>query len=312
MTNEETTPAKRPRRWWRVIVLPAGIYVGILVMLTTFQRSLIYYPHRVAAVTPDTAGLSAAQVHEVQVAADDSVVLHGWFLPGGGRACGDEDEYLRHLQSGRQVALVFCGNAGHRGYRGDILQLFSHLEIDAYVFDYRGYGSTEGSPSEAALISDSQAIWSYLTEQRSIDPGRILIFGESLGGSVATQLAAHICRNGQRPRALVLQATFSSLVDAAGYHYPWVPVSWLLADRFESAEAISDVQCPILHLHGTGDTIVPLRLGRRLFDRAPPASEAGIAKRFVELPETGHNDIERSNFSSFGKALAIFLNQIPE
>lgn len=311
MTNEETTQAKRPRRWWRMIVLPAGIYLGILLMLTTFQRTLIYHPHRVAAVTPETAGLSAAQVHDVQVTADDAVVLHGWFLPGGGRECGDEDDYVRHLQSGRQVALVFCGNAGHRGNRGDILRLFSQLDVDAYVFDYRGYGSNAGSPSETALISDGRTIWRYLTEQRSIAPGRIVIFGESLGGGVATQLAAHICRDGQRPHALVLQATFSSLVDAAGHHYPWLPVGWLMADRFESAEAISDVRCPILHLHGTGDTIVPLRLGRRLFDRAPPESEAGIAKQFVELPGTGHNDIERSLFSAYGKAMTIFLNQIP-
>jgi fermentation-respiration switch protein FrsA (DUF1100 family) len=247
----------------------------------------------------------------VSVATADGVALHGWFLPAGGRECRDEAEYAQHLHSDRPVAVVFCGNAGHRGYRGDILQLFSQLGVDAYIFDYRGYGSNEGFPSEAALISDCRAIWDYLTQDQEINPGRIVIFGESLGGGVATQLAAQVCRNDQLPRALVLQASFSSLVDAAGHHYPWLPVSWLMIDRFESAEAITDVRCPILHVHGTQDEIVPIGLGRRLFDRALPESADGVAKRFVELPETGHNDIDRTKFSPYGLALSNFLNQIP-
>ncbi len=280
-------------------------------MLATFQRSLIYHPYRVTRVTPESAQLSAARVFEIQVEADDGVKLHGWFLPAGGRTCLNQDNYLQHLGSGRRVAIVFCGNAGHRGYRGDILELFSKLDIDTYIFDYRGYGSNEGSPSESAIIADSRALWRYLTRQRNIEPQRIVIFGESLGGGVATQLASHACREDQMPHALLLQATFSSLVDAAGYHYPWLPVGWLMADRFESVKAIATVRCPILHVHGTDDTIVPLKLGQRLFHHAPSESDSGHAKQFVELPETGHNDIDRSRLSKFGAAVANFLNQIP-
>lgn len=313
MSNDDSaTPARSRLRKWRWLIGPISIYLVICIMLATFQRSLIYLPRRVEAVTPVESGLHDAQVYDVTVAAADGLPLHGWFVPAGGSVCTSGEEYDAHLASGRPVAVVFCGNAGHRGYRGDILALFSVLDVDALIFDYRGYGNNSGSPSEAALISDAQAIWRYLTDARDVAPERIIVFGESLGGGVATQLAAHASRQGETPRALVVQATFSSLVDAASYHYPWLPVRWLLIDRFESTAAMPDVTCPILHVHGTADEIVPFSLGQQLFAAAPAESRTGVPKRFVELPGVGHNNINRAPFSEFGQAVASFLNQISQ
>jgi fermentation-respiration switch protein FrsA (DUF1100 family) len=313
MTNDATTPKKTsPRRsWWRSRwLMPVRIYLVLLVMLAVFQRSLIYHPQQIDDVLPIDAGFAASQVHEVTVTADDGTTLNGWFHPAGGRDCTNAAEYGEHLRSGRAVAVVFCGNAGHRGHREDVLRLFSVLDVDTLIFDYRGYGDNDGSPSETAILADSRAIWRHVTQEQQVAPERMIIFGESLGGGVATQLAAHACRSGEIPRALVLQATFSSLVDAAGFHYPWLPVRWLLLDRFDSEAVIPDVTCPLLHLHGTADEIVPFALGQRLFSQVPLESQTGVPKQFVELPGIGHNNIDRSEVSEYGRALSDFLKQI--
>jgi pimeloyl-ACP methyl ester carboxylesterase len=108
----------------------------------------------------------------------------------------------------------------------------------------------------------------------------------------------------------VLRATFSSLTDAAAYHYPWLPVRWLLVDRYPSVEWMPQVTCPILHLHGRRDSIIPIELGRKLFDAAPPQSGGGIPKRFVELPSADHNDILAVAEPEFQAAVAEFLKQL--
>lgn len=313
MTNNDTTPVEPPRRrpWWRSHwLMPVRIYLVLLVMLAVFQRSLIYHPHQVEAVRPIDGGFVDSQVYEVTVLADDGTALHGWYHPAGARSCVSDAEYSEHLQSDRPVVIVFCGNAGHRGHRDDVLRLFSALGVDTLIFDYRGYGDNQGSPSESAILADSRAIWRHVTQEKQVAPERMIIFGESLGGGVATQLAAHACRSGEVPRALVLQATFSSLVDAAGYHYPWLPVRWLLLDRFDSQAVVPEVSCPLLHLHGTADEVVPFQLGQQLFARAPQASHTGVPKQFVELPNIGHNNIDRSEFSEYGRAISDFLKQI--
>jgi hypothetical protein len=123
-------------------------------------------------------------------------------------------------------------------------------------------------------------------------------------------LAAERCVAGTPPGGLVLRATFSSLSDAAAYHYPWLPVRWLLVERYPSVERMPQVTCPILHVHGRQDSIIPIELGRRLFDAAPPRSAGGIAKRFVELPSAGHNDIVAVAQPEFRAAVAEFLKQL--
>jgi hypothetical protein len=298
--------------WYgRRLILYAGIpYVVVLVMLAFAQRSLIYVPTRVGEVRPLSAGLSEQQAHPISVRASDGMVLHGWHVTGMCRQHADRSACDLRLAEGKPVFLFFSGNGGHRGLRGGILQFLASFDADVFVFDYRGYGENPGSPSERALEADARAAWKYVTVARNIAPERIVLYGESLGGGVATNLAAELCAAGTPPGGLVLCATFSSLVDTAAYHYTWIPVRLLLVDRFPSLDRIPNVTCPLLQVHGTQDRIVPIGLGKRLFDAAPAKSAAGILKCFVEFPEADHNDILDVAQPLYRRALKEFLQRI--
>lgn len=207
------------------------------------------------------------------------------------------------------MILFFHGNGGHRGFRDLDYQLLLKLGVHVMAFDYRGYGENSGSPTEENFAADAREMWKYLTETRRVQPDRIIVYGESLGGAVAVRLASEVCTAGTPPGGLILVSSFTSLVDAAGYHYPWLPVSWILKDRFRSDQSIPKVTAPVLMLHGTRDTIVPITLGKRLFELAPEKSAAGTAKTFVELTRSDHNDILFANPAEFEKGLEKFLSQ---
>jgi fermentation-respiration switch protein FrsA (DUF1100 family) len=280
-------------------------------MLALLQRLLIYFPARDLRIEPRDAGLPAGQVHNVTVRADDGLELHGWHLMPDGQTAADRAEADQTLASGDRVVLYFSGNAGHRQFRTDECRVFTRLGCHVLLVDYRGYGDNEGSPSEASLAADAQNVWRYATDERRIAPQRLLLYGESLGGGVAVRLAAEQCLAGTPPGGLVLRSTFSSLVDAGAYHYPWLPVRWVLRDRYPSRDRIAAVTCPVLQIHGARDSIIPLAIGRRLFDAAPAASASGVAKRFVELPTADHNDMPDVAEPGLRRAVQEFLEDLP-
>ena len=140
--------------------------------------------------------------------------------------------------------------------------------------------------------------------------GRIILYGESLGGGVAVRLAADLSQAGPAPAGLVLRSTFPSLVEAGEYHYPFLPVRFALIDRFDSAGRIADVTCPILQLHGVRDVIMPIKLGRRLFAAAPERSSTGTAKQLVELRNAGHNDVTLVAEKELREAIQGFLHKL--
>ena len=189
------------------------------------------------------------------------------------------------------VVLYFCGNAGHRGYRLADFEVLIAAGAEVCCFDYRGYGDNLGTPTEADLRRDARSAWNLLTGPLQIPARRIVLFGESLGGGVATRLAADVCADQQIPGGLVLRSTFNSLREIAAAQFSWVPVGLLLVDRYESQQCVGGVTCPVLSLHGERDTIVPLTSGRMLFDSAPPQSHNGVLKQFVPLPHADHNDV---------------------
>jgi pimeloyl-ACP methyl ester carboxylesterase len=279
------------RRVLRIALSLMIVYLFCVGMLAFFQRSLIYLPSRDPQIDTQHSGLPAGQVHTVTLTTKDGLELRGWHILPDGVTAADREQCDQRLASGQPVIIYFSGNAGNRAYRTMEFELFTHLDCHVLVFDYRGYGDNPGSPSEELLAEDAQAIWRYAVETRKLRADRIVLFGESLGGGVAVRLAAELCVSGTPPGGLVLRSSFSSLVDVAAHHYRWLPVRMLMIDRFPSAERISDVSCPILHIHGVRDRIVPIEFGRELFAAAPDSSSAGVAKRFVELPLAGHNDI---------------------
>jgi len=227
-----------------------------------------------------------------------------------GQAAADREECDRQLELGRPVVLYFSGNAGNRLYRTEEFGVFTRLGCEVFIFDYRGYGENAGSPTEAALAADAQAVWRYATDERNVAPDRIILYGESLGGGVAVRLASDLSEAGTPPGALVLRSTFTSLVDMGACHYPWLPVRLVMVDRFPSADRIPAVTCPILQIHGARDTIIPIKFGRRLFETAPEASTTGIAKRFVELPEADHNHLILRAEPEMRQAVGEFLESV--
>lgn len=254
---------RRRRHSLRRSVLRFGLalavpYLGVLALLAALQTRLIYFPGDPPTASPSDLGLA---FEDLSLAAG-SDTIHAWFVPA--------DE-------ARGTVIFAHGNAGSMEHRLELIHSMHRLRLNVLAFDYRGYGRSTGSPSEAATYEDAEAAWTWVTRERGVDPARIVLWGRSLGGGVAVELA-HRKRSG----LLIVESTFSSLVDAARHHYPWLPVSWILRHRYESDRKIREIDAPTLIAHAPDDTIVPYRLGRRLFDAAREP------KTWAEL-EGGHH-----------------------
>jgi fermentation-respiration switch protein FrsA (DUF1100 family) len=172
------------------------------------------------------------------------------------------------------------------------------LRFSVLIFDYRGYGSSEGSPSEQGTCRDAEAAWRFVTEEKGESPGRVIIFGRSLGGGIAVDLAAR-----HEPAALVVESTFTSIVDVGRLHYPLLPVGLLCRYRYESIDKVSHIKCPKLFFHGSGDELISIEIGRRLY------AAAAEPKRFIETPG-GHNDAGFLYNESYGKMFEVFLDDL--
>lgn len=295
---------------WRLTQLGGVAYLALAILVACVQRSLIYGPSRVASVDPPD-GLGSRSLEPVEFTTVDGVSLHGWRLspPERDGAAADPDVTVQATH-GRSTVLFFCGNAGCRGDRDAEFELLNELGADVFCFDYRGYGDNAGSPSEEHLLRDARGAWRYLTRDRGIPGSQIVLFGESLGGGVATRLAADVCRGGEPPAGLVLRSTFSSLEDAAAGLYWWLPVRWLLWDRYRSIDHIGAVNCPLLMFHGDRDDIVPLDLGRRLFQAAADVSSTEAPKQWIVLPDVGHNDYFWPSRDRMKEVLGEFVRTI--
>ena len=254
------------------------LLLGLGGLLLLFEKHLIYFPSRGHDATP--AGLGLAY-EEVELRAEDGVGLHGWFLP---------------VKGSRLTVLLCHGNAGNISHRLDrVLLLQSHLAADTLLFDYRGYGRSEGSPDEEGTYRDARAAHGFL-RARGVGPNRLVIMGESLGAAVALQLALEV-----EARALVLEAPFTSIPDMARAVYPFLPVWPLVRTRYDNLGKIPRLRCPVLVLHGDRDEVVPFPQGQRLFEAAPEP------KRFFAIPGAHHNDAFVVGGEDYWRVLREFL-----
>lgn len=290
---------------WRFLIYVFWTGLAILAMLAWFQRSLIYYPTKSHDLAASNAETTQAVV-DVQVTTHDGLRLNGWLALSGEKRTAPPN-VPKHLAQGRPLVIIFPGNGGHRAMRQYLLQLLGTLGADALIFDHRGFGDNPGNPTEYQLTKDAQSIWKYATEELKVPPQRIVLYGESLGGGVASRLAGDLGGQGIEPGGLVIQASFDSLVAAGKHHFRWLPVSLMLIDRFESDKHIAWVKCPILSLHGQKDQIVPIELGKRLFQAAPEKSASGVPKEMVILPRSNHNDVFGPDLNLVTTALEKFL-----
>lgn len=289
---------QRSLRW---LFLFAGIpYLAIIAFFGVAQRSLIYQPTRNRSLSADTVSDATMQVSDVQIAADNDVVLHGWHFRPANPSNLDR----------KYLVIYFCGNGGCRADRVQDCRDFTMLGCDVLLFDYRGYGDNEGSPTEAFFAADAKRVWLFARDQLQFQPNQILLFGESLGGAVATRLAYDLSVSKEIPGALILNSTFASLAETGGWHYPALPVRFLLLDRFSSVTRIPAVLCPILHFHGTADEVVPYKHGQRLFQAAPERSSNGIEKQFFTIEGGHHNFISVGHMQSAVSSLMKRLNDM--
>ena len=287
----------------RTVLYVLTAYLGFCVLVFLFQRQLIYPASRASNLAPSTAGYSAKDARGVAATAGDGVKLGGWhILPWRERG----KDFDAALKDGELVDLVFHGNGGHRGHRLDLYSTLSGFGCHVVAFDYRGYGDSEGSPTEEGLALDAQAAWEWV-RARGVPPERVVLHGESLGCAVALRLAKELSEAGTPPAGLILESPFASLTATACSLYWFLPVRLMLRERYPSDERIGAVTCPILVFHGHQDPLVKFEHGRRLFDLAPPASASGVPKRFVESRNAGHNDLRAADLEAYEKALREFL-----
>lgn len=254
-----------------ILLLGIGsVYFACALMLFFFQSRLVHLPHvpgRELVATPAERGLP---FESLALLTADGVRLHGWFIPA---------------PQARRTLLFFHGNAGNISHRLDSLEIFHRLGLNTLIFDYRGYGRSQGTPSEPGLYRDAEAALAYLQRERGIPRQEIILFGRSLGGAVAAWLAAR-----HPPGALIVESGFTSVPDMAAELYGFFPVRWLARLRYDTLNSLRAVCSPVLIIHSPNDEIIPFEHGRRLF------AAAREPKRFLEI----HGD-HNSGFLQSGR-----------
>lgn len=252
------------------------VFSGIMYLR---QPGMIFFPISEISETPKDWGF---EYDDVYLDTKDNLKIHGWFIPHPGST---------------HTLLFFHGNAGNISHRGESVKIFHRLGLNVFIFDYRGYGKSQGKPGEQGMYSDADAAWRYLVEDKGLEPKNITLFGRSLGGSIATRLASEV-----RAGKLILESTFSSGKDMAKSIFPLM--SYLIYIRFDfnSVERIKKVTAPVLYMHSPDDEIIPFQLGEKIF------YAANDPKTLFKL--TGdHNSGFYLSQPGYEQALARFLAQ---
>ncbi len=271
-----------------VIGITLGLAVLAVVIWTQIERRYLFFPTKEITYTPAQAGLDH---EEVFFLTEDGMQLHGWYVPGRTDL----------------TWLWFHGNGGNISDRVDEVALFhDRLGVNQFIFDYRGYGKSEGRPTEQGTYRDARAALEYLRARPEVAADRIVYFGRSLGSAIAVELASS-----QPPLAMVLVSPIASVSDMARLTIPsflpvrW-PVQWLVRNRYDSLASIGRIDRPLLILHGDQDETVPVSQGRKLFEAA------NSPKQFRLVAGAGHNDTYYRGGTSYWDALTEFTAGLPD
>jgi len=260
-------------------ILFFGLFILFLsnVLFYFLQPGMIFFPIAELKATPKNWGLV---YEDVSLTTSDNIMVNGWYLPA---------------TKSKQVVLFFHGNGGNMSHRGESLKIFNSLGLNVFIIDYRGYGKSEGSMSEQGFYLDAFTAWQYLVNKRGFKPQDIIIFGRSLGGAVATQLATVVDQ-----KALIVESTFSSVKDMASMLRPVISNIVYLRYKFNTKKVINQVNSPLLLMHSKQDEIVPYELGEKVF------KAANSPKYFFEL-KGKHNDGFMQDRAEYKKALKWFI-----
>lgn len=269
------------RLWlWRVLRVIGLAYLGLPLVLDFGQSRMIFFPDPQVVGTPADGGLT---YEEVFLTAADGTRLHAWYIPA----------------PNSHATLLFChGNAGNIGNRLPYLPIFQRLGISTLLFDYRGYGRSAGQPSEPGTYQDTAAAWDYLTQTRKIPADQIVIYGESLGGAIAAQLAEQ--KQSPAPKALILASTFISLNHRASELYPYMPIALISQFGYTVRDRLPQITAPVLVIHSTEDEIIPYHHSQVLFQAARDP------KKLITL-RGSHNEGVFDSLELYQTGLADFL-----
>lgn len=251
-----------------------------MVLMYFKQESMLYFPDKEIHETPKNIGL---QYEEIAFKTEDGVSISGWYIPA---------------EKGRGVILFCHGNAGNISHRLESIKIFHSLDLSVLIFDYRGYGKSEGRPTEKGTYRDAEAAWDYLVNVKKKSPGKIILFGRSLGGAVAAELALR-----RNPAGLIIESSFKSVPDLGQKFYPWLPVRLLSRFEYSTIDKVALIKCPKLIVHSPGDEIVPFDQGKAIYGKASPP------KDFLEITG-GHNEGFLMSGSAYTEGLERFLEKV--
>ncbi|VAW12134.1 hypothetical protein MNBD_BACTEROID05-612 [hydrothermal vent metagenome] len=263
----------------KMIVLIIIFCVSVIVYVRFLERTTLFVPDKIITTTPRDVGI---EFEDVFFVTKDQVKVHGWFVKG--------------KSSSSKVLLFFHGNAGNISGRVEKVQIFYDLGLSVFIIDYRGYGKSDGSPTEKGMYLDAQGAYDYLVDERNIAGEDIIVYGASLGGVAAIDLA-----NQRKISSLIVDGTFSSARDMAKQIFPFIP-SFLINIKLDSIEKIKNIEVPKLMIHSMDDQTVPFSLGKKLFDAA---SEPKI---FLSL-SGDHNEVHNVDRVKFVEGIESFLKQ---
>jgi uncharacterized protein len=276
----------------RIGVTSIGIYSLACLSLWLEQNRFIFFPQREITTSPEQYKLSYQDV-SLPVTTEEGKIenIHGWWIPAN--------------RPNAKVVLYLHGNSQNIGENLKHANRFHELGFSVFLPDYRGYGKSEGGfPSETQVYSDAQTAWTYLTQQRGIDPKQILIYGHSLGGAIAIDLAT----KHQDAAGLIVESSFTSIVNMVHRDpkFAIFPIELLLNQKFDSIQKVRSLTLPVLYIHGTADNVIPASMSQQLFDATTSS------KQIVMIPNGGHSDNAAVNRSLYFSSVHNFTSAIAQ
>ncbi len=253
----------------RLLLIIVLSFAGVSGYMALFEDQFIYFPDRSLSSTPADF---AMPFDERFIVTSDGISLHGWYMP---------------VPSAQFTLLHFHGNAGNISHRLSLYRKWQAMGLSVYAFDYRGYGKSEGEPDEAGLYEDGRAVWTDLTLHLGLKPEEVIISGRSLGAAVAAMLATEV-----KAAGVVLETPFTSIPDMAAFHYPWLPLRWLVKTDFDVESLVKHIRLPLLIIAARDDAIAPSWMAEHIFNAAH------ALKMKIEL-SGGHNDFDHVSSQSY-------------
>ncbi len=266
----------------QVVIFIVIFYIFMIGYAKYYEQTKIYFPTKEIRFTPQDVSL---EYEDVFFETEDGLRLNSWFIPA---------------ENPKGIILYNNGNAGNIGDRIEITKIFNKLNLSVFLFDYRGYGKSQGKPSEEGLYRDAMAAYQYLNSRHDIDRDRIILYGESIGAVVAADLASKV-----NARALIFQSGFSSAVDMGERLFPFLPVRWLITVRYNAVEKLKNLSTPKLIIHSRDDEMIPFELAEKVFN------SASEPKEFYIMHGT-HNEAIFMSKEEYSKKVGAFIDNVLE